>query len=37
MKLNYKDPRFEGDKEKLKKLIDQIKIEYPLKLSEISK
>lgn len=37
MKLNYKDPRFEGNKEKLKELIDQIKIEYPLKLSEISK
>ena len=35
MQKNYKDPSFIGNKEKLKSLIDQIKIEFPQKLSEV--
>lgn len=35
MQLNYKDARFTGNKEKLKSLIDQIKLEFPQKLSEV--
>ena len=35
MQKNYRDPRFIGNKEKLKSLIDQIKIEFPQKLSEV--
>ena len=35
MQKNYKDARFIGNKEKLKTLIDQIKIEFPQKLSEV--
>jgi biopolymer transport protein ExbD len=35
MQKNYKDARFNGNKEKLKSLIDQIKIEFPQKLSEV--
>lgn len=35
MQRNYKDPRFVGNKEKLKALIDQIKLEFPQKLSEV--
>jgi len=35
MQINYKDARFNGDKEKLKSLIDQIKLEFPQKLSEV--
>lgn len=35
MQMNYKDARFNGDKEKLKSLIDQIKLEFPQKLSEV--
>ena len=35
MQKNYKDARFNGNKEKLKTLIDQIKIEFPQKLSEV--
>ena len=35
MEENYKDPKFIGDKEKLKELIDQIRKEYPEKLSEV--
>ena len=35
MQRNYKDARFVGNKEKLKALIDQIKLEFPLKLSEV--
>ena len=35
MQRNYKDARFVGNKEKLKALIDQIKLEFPQKLSEV--
>lgn len=35
MQNNYKDVRFTGNKEKLKAVIDQIKIEFPQKLSEV--
>ncbi len=35
MEENYKDPKFNGNKEKLKELIDQIRNEYPEKLSEV--
>jgi hypothetical protein len=35
MEKNYKDPKFNGDKEKLKAVIDQIRTEYPEKLSEV--
>jgi hypothetical protein len=35
MQMNYKDARFVGNKEKLKALIDQIKLEFPQKLSEV--
>lgn len=35
MQRNYKDARFVGNKEKLKTLIDQIKLEFPQKLSEV--
>lgn len=35
MEKNYKDPKFIGNKEKLKELIDQIRNEYPEKLSEV--
>jgi hypothetical protein len=35
MQKNYKDARFSGNKVKLKALIDQIKIEFPQKLSEV--
>lgn len=35
MQRNYKDARFVGNKEKLKALIDQIKLELPQKLSEV--
>ncbi len=35
MQKNYKDARFVGNKTKLKELIDQIKVEYPQKLSEV--
>ena len=35
MQKNYKDARFVGNKTKLKEIIDQIKIEYPQKLSEV--
>ena len=35
MQKNYKDARFVGNKEKLKALIDQIKLEFPQKLSEV--
>lgn len=35
MQSNYRDARFVGDKEKLKAVIDQIKIEFPMKLSEV--
>jgi len=35
MQDNHKDVRFTGNKTKLKELIDQIKIEIPLKLSEV--
>ena len=35
MQRNYKDARFTGNKEKLKALIDQIKLEFPQKLSEV--
>ena len=35
MEKSYKDPKFIGDKEKLKELIDQIRTEYPEKLSEV--
>ena len=34
MQKNYKDARFVGNKEKLKTVIDQIKLEFPQKLSE---
>ena len=35
MQKNYKDARFVGNKEKLKAVIDQIKLEFPQKLSEV--
>ena len=35
MQQNYKDARFVGNKEKLKTVIDQIKLEFPQKLSEV--
>ena len=35
MQRNYKDARFVGNKTKLKEVIDQIKVEYPQKLSEV--
>lgn len=35
MEKNYKDVKFNGDKEKLKAVIDQIRTEYPEKLSEV--
>ena len=34
MQMNYKDARFVGNKVKLKAVIDQIKLEFPQKLSE---
>jgi biopolymer transport protein ExbD len=37
MEANYKDVNWPGNKEKLKERIDQIKIEYPQKLSEVQK
>lgn len=35
MEKAYKDPKFNGDKEKLKEVIDAIRDEYPEKLSEV--
>jgi hypothetical protein len=35
MQKNIKDVRWSGDREKLKEVIDQIKLEYPQKLSEV--
>ncbi|OUS01354.1 biopolymer transporter ExbD [Flavobacteriales bacterium 33_180_T64] len=35
MEKNYKDINFNGDKDKLKEVIDQIRTEYPEKLSEV--
>ena len=35
MQVNYKDVNWPGNKEKLKEKIDQIKLEYPQKLSEV--
>ena len=35
MQKTYKDVRWTGDKIKLKEVIDQIKLEYPQKLSEV--
>tara|TARA_B100000809_G_C15135708_1_gene530475 strand:+ start:3887 stop:4510 length:624 start_codon:yes stop_codon:yes gene_type:complete len=35
MEKNYKDANFNGNKEKLKAVIDQIRTEYPEKLSEV--
>jgi len=35
MQKNYKDARFNGNKTKLKEVIDQIKVEIPQKLSEV--
>ncbi len=35
MQKNYRDARFAGNKTKLKEVIDQIKIEFPQKLSEV--
>ncbi len=35
MQKNYKDVRWVGNKEKLKAVIDQIKVEIPQKLSEV--
>jgi len=35
MEKNYKDVKFLGNKDKLKELIDQIRTEYPEKLSEV--
>ena len=37
MEANYKDVNWPGNKEKLKEKIDQIKAEYPQKLSEVQK
>ncbi|MEM6514740.1 MAG: biopolymer transporter ExbD [Bacteroidota bacterium] len=35
MEAAYKDPKFNGNKDKLKEVIDQIRDEYPEKLSEV--
>ena len=35
MQVAYKDARFTGNKTKLKEVIDQIKVEFPQKLSEV--
>ena len=35
MQANHKDVRWNGSKEKLKEVIDQIKLEFPQKLSEV--
>ncbi|MDG2499283.1 MAG: biopolymer transporter ExbD [Flavobacteriaceae bacterium] len=35
MQKNYKDTRFVGNKTKLKEVINQIKVEFPQKLSEV--
>lgn len=35
MQVKYKDVRFTGNKTKLKEVIDQIKVEFPQKLSEV--
>ena len=35
MQRNIRDVRWSGDREKLKEVIDQIKLEYPQKLSEV--
>ncbi|TNJ44286.1 biopolymer transporter ExbD [Tamlana fucoidanivorans] len=35
MEANYKDVNWPGNKDKLKKQIDQIKVDYPQKLSEV--
>lgn len=35
MQKNYKDVKWSGNKIKLKEVIDQIKVEYPQKLSEV--
>ena len=35
MQKSYKDARFNGNKEKLKAVIDQIKLEFPQKLAEV--
>jgi biopolymer transport protein ExbD len=35
MQANYKDVNWPGNKERLKEKIDQIKLEYPQKLSEV--
>ncbi|WP_047548329.1 ExbD/TolR family protein [Psychroserpens sp. Hel_I_66] len=35
MEKNYKDPKFNGNKDRLKEVIDQIRTEYPEKLSEV--
>lgn len=35
MQKTYKDVRWSGDRDKLKEVIDQIKLEYPQKLSEV--
>ncbi|RED50528.1 ExbD/TolR family protein [Seonamhaeicola aphaedonensis] len=35
MEANYKDVNWPGNKERLKEKIDQIKLEYPQKLSEV--
>ena len=35
MQANYKDVNWPGNKEKLKEKIDQIKVDYPQKLSEV--
>ena len=37
MEANYKDVNWPGNKEKLKERIEQIKLEYPQKLSEVQK
>jgi len=35
MEANFSDPKFNGNKDKLKEVIDQIRNEYPEKLSEV--
>jgi hypothetical protein len=35
MQKTYKDVRWSGDRDRLKEIIDQIKAEYPMKLSEV--
>jgi len=35
MEAAYKDPKFNGNKDKLKEVIEQIRSEYPEKLSEV--